>query len=67
VTSRRLTLPPILGGGSVPIALPIPIGLDKRCTADGLPNNFGIHNDKPKPADSAGHHSGLGVADGLVQ
>jgi len=57
-----LTLPPALGGGQVPIGLPpgIIVGADKRCTADGLPNNFGIHDDKPKPADSLVTIPGLG-------
>ena len=57
-----LTLPPALGGGTVPIGLPpgIVVGMDKRCTAAGLPNNFGMHDDKPKAADPLVTIPGLG-------
>jgi phospholipid/cholesterol/gamma-HCH transport system substrate-binding protein len=55
----RLTLP---GGIQVPISLPpgVIVGADKRCTAAGLPNNFGIHDDKSKKADPLVTIPGLG-------
>jgi phospholipid/cholesterol/gamma-HCH transport system substrate-binding protein len=53
----RLTLP---GNIQVPITLPVPIGTAARCTAAGLPNNFGIHEDKPKPANPLVTIPGLG-------
>jgi phospholipid/cholesterol/gamma-HCH transport system substrate-binding protein len=59
--SGTLTLPAALGGGQIPISLPpgIVVGADKRCTAAGLPNNFGIH-DQPKAANPLLTIPGLG-------
>ena len=52
-----LTLP---GGIQAPITLPVPIGMAARCTAAGLPNDFGIHDDKSKKADPLVTIPGLG-------
>jgi hypothetical protein len=53
-----VALPPGLAGAALPIPLlrnPAP-----RCTAAGLPNDFGIHDDKSKHANPLLTIPGLG-------
>jgi phospholipid/cholesterol/gamma-HCH transport system substrate-binding protein len=53
-----VSIPAPLAGATLPIPLlqnPAP-----RCTAAGLPNNFGIHDDKPKQANPLVTIPGLG-------
>jgi len=53
-----LTLPAVLGGGTFP--LPLITNPATRCTAQGLPNNFGIHDEQPKHANPLVTIPGLG-------
>jgi phospholipid/cholesterol/gamma-HCH transport system substrate-binding protein len=53
-----LTLPKALGGVTVP--LPLVSNPATRCTAPGLPNNFGIHDEQAKHANPLVTIPGLG-------